>query len=343
MSFVQKSVRFLVTKAPEDGAEASGDERIIEGYGSTFEPPERADSYGDIIAPGAFKDAIAAHNAGDFRVKLFLRHQIGIGPILEMREDDKGLWLKARVSKTRDGDEALELAKDDVLDSMSIGFAVDSEDDYEDLEVMSPHGYPVRRYNRVGLKEVSLVEIPANEFARVTEVRSARREAYQQRSAATAPPADTAAVVTTEKAPEDIGDSPASEMKGEALGALVSKLVEENADALGVELPEVMSDAAGLAGISVETLREIMEGADVCPTLATLLGLGEALGEPIEMLVEAATMDGCTYEMDDLDDLMTEDEEAAEDTPQADAMPERFTRFLEGVRDLINDMLDPSI
>src|SRR5699024_5429610 len=94
-------------------------ERTFEGYASTWDK----DKGGDIIVPGAFKKYInEAFPKG--RIKVLWQHDQALGMPTEMAEDTKGLYVKARVSKTRLGDEALELMADGVIDRMSIGYMI---------------------------------------------------------------------------------------------------------------------------------------------------------------------------------------------------------------------------
>lgn len=297
--FLRKHLPLRLTKAPVEGSE----DRIIEGYASTFEPPDRHDSYGDIILPGAFAESIRMHEravAGDdedaYRVKLFLRHSIGIGAIEEMREDSKGLWFRARISETRDGDDALTLARDLVLDSVSIGFNYEPQD-CRDLDVMTPWGYPVRAFNRIRLKENSLVEIPANEYARVTEVREARKSAYLARTGRRPSPS-SARKSSPLRGRRPGFKSEASVRKGLNLGVLISKLIWKLADDMDMSIDQAVDAAADSAGLDRETIVEIMQGADMCPTMPTLEALAAALDDPLAALVAAAQADGCEYDVE---------------------------------------------
>lgn len=47
-----------------------------------------------------------------------------IGKIIEIHEDAKGLFIKVKISETTHGKEALVLAKDGVINRMSIGYSV---------------------------------------------------------------------------------------------------------------------------------------------------------------------------------------------------------------------------
>ena len=95
------------------------EEGIFSGYGAVF---ENVDSGGDIIEPGAFAKALAA---GWERVKILALHNdcwLPIGKPLELREDEKGLFLKAKISDTSMGKDIKILLKDGVLNELSIGY-----------------------------------------------------------------------------------------------------------------------------------------------------------------------------------------------------------------------------
>lgn len=104
-------------------ASKGGDGRTIEGLAVPYGQRQRITP--DLVeqfARGAFNAQIAAAH----RVKFARDHpRLGgavIGRAVELRDDAAGLWGAWRVSATQAGDEALELARDGVLDELSIGF-----------------------------------------------------------------------------------------------------------------------------------------------------------------------------------------------------------------------------
>ena len=120
------------------------EEGIFSGYGAVF---ENVDSGGDIIEPGAFSKALAA---GWERVKILALHNdcwLPIGKPIELREDEKGLFLKAKISDTSMGKDIKILLKDGVLNELSIGY----EPVVFDYERVSP--YDRRSDQRSGRKE----------------------------------------------------------------------------------------------------------------------------------------------------------------------------------------------
>jgi HK97 family phage prohead protease len=137
------------------GAETPGSWEVA-GYASTFggEP----DSYGDVVARGAFSASIAKRLP-----KFFYQHYEPIGGCLSIEEDEKGLFGRWFIVDTTAGTDAHKLAKSGAIDSLSIGFRTLESDYNED---------GVRILRKVDLFEVSLVAIPANDNAVVTSVKS---------------------------------------------------------------------------------------------------------------------------------------------------------------------------
>jgi HK97 family phage prohead protease len=144
---------------------AVGTDGSIEGYASVFGV---RDSYDDVIAKGAFLNTIAKHKEAGTMPAMLWQHDASqpIGVWTEMREDDKGLFIKGQLAlETRQGAEAYVLVKMGAINGMSIGFiAVPGTSVYKDDGV--------RVLNEIDLWENSLVTFPANEKARVTSVKS---------------------------------------------------------------------------------------------------------------------------------------------------------------------------
>jgi HK97 family phage prohead protease len=139
----------------------NAEKREFEGYASTWSE----DLVGDVINRGAFTKSIQ-ESFPKGRIKVLWQHMEPLGMPTEMYEDDKGLFVKGKISKTRLGDEAIELMKDGVIDSMSIGFRIPQNKSTYDQET------GVRFINEVMLHEFSLVTFPANPEAIVTGVKS---------------------------------------------------------------------------------------------------------------------------------------------------------------------------
>lgn len=137
----------------------------VEGYGSVFGV---RDNYDDVIAKGAFTQSLKDHKAAGTMPAMLWQHDADkpIGVWTEMVEDEKGLRIKGQLAmETVKGKEAHALLKMGALNGLSIGFV--SKEWAYDRET------EVRTLTAIDLWEVSLVTFPANEKARVTNVKSA--------------------------------------------------------------------------------------------------------------------------------------------------------------------------
>ena len=139
-----------------------GDGRTIYGMAVPYDKEQRIDgSTTEVFRKGAFADVIkAAH-----RVKLLRNHDMKnpIGRATLLRETDEGLYAEFKISKTREGDDALELVKDGALDHLSIGF--------QPLKNRKRSDGVIERI-KAHLAEVSLVTFGAyGDMAAVTGVR----------------------------------------------------------------------------------------------------------------------------------------------------------------------------
>ena len=146
---------------------------IFSGYGSVF---GNVDDGGDIVEPGAFTKTIAE---GFERVKILALHNDSLLPIgrpLEVREDSKGLYIKAKISDTAMGRDVKVLLKDGVLNELSIGY---------DPIVFDYDETGIRHLREVKLWEVSVVgHEPRGDGHRLQGRRDRRqgREAHRGRS-----------------------------------------------------------------------------------------------------------------------------------------------------------------
>ncbi len=107
-----KQIRFKADVLDEE-------QGIFEGYASVF---GNLDSGGDIVDPGAFARTLKENFD---RIKILALHNdqlLPVGKPLELREDDKGLYIKARISDTSLGKDVKVLLKDGVLNELSIGY-----------------------------------------------------------------------------------------------------------------------------------------------------------------------------------------------------------------------------
>lgn len=136
---------------------ADGETGTFEGYGAVF---GNLDRDGDVVARGAFRESLKGRLPA-----LLWQHNAKepIGRFDDVREDEKGLYVKGRLSMEGRGREAYELLKMGALDGLSIGFVT--------KEATRDSARSTRTITRAELMEISLVTFPANELARVSAVK----------------------------------------------------------------------------------------------------------------------------------------------------------------------------
>ena len=160
------------------GAAASVDGGSVKGYASTF--VREPDSYGDVIAKGAFDKTLgrwAELNAQGKYIPLLYGHntddpEYNIGKVTRAEQDDYGLYVEAEFDPDSEKAQYVrKLVQEGRLYQFSFAFSV-----YDDAPVELDDGTRVRELRELDLYEVSLVQIPANQTAVVTDVKSAEPE-----------------------------------------------------------------------------------------------------------------------------------------------------------------------
>lgn len=141
------------------------DDRIFSGYASVF---GGIDSFGDTIMKGAFADTIKAIEDGEQRMPLMLyghSSQNVVGRWLEIREDENGLLVTGELTPNHTlANDVYASMKHGAIDGMSIGFMI-APDGAEELENGG------RRITKIQLVEISIVGFPADDAARVAQVK----------------------------------------------------------------------------------------------------------------------------------------------------------------------------
>jgi len=118
----------------------------------------------ETFARGAFSHYIASTTKYP-RVNREHTKGATVGKITKLVEDDRGLIAVIKVAKTQAGEEALNLALEDMV-SASIGYRTNNE-----LDAIVNRAAKTRRVLRASLDHLSLVEDPAFEGATVLDVR----------------------------------------------------------------------------------------------------------------------------------------------------------------------------
>lgn len=125
---------------------------VSDGYGT----------YTERFAPGSFRRTLAERGPG--KVKAYANHgrsRLPIGKATVLREEPGRLYCELALSRTAEADEVLELVRDGVADSLSIGFRSIAHRNV---------GHVLER-TEVALDEVSIVAHPAYQGATIAAVR----------------------------------------------------------------------------------------------------------------------------------------------------------------------------
>ncbi len=164
---VRMPVALMIRADDVDEAEGS-----FSGYANVF---DTVDSYSTKFAKGCFVQSLKEHADEGTMPKLLWQHRYDapVGVWDEMREDDKGLYVRGRLADTTLARDALELLRLQseangarAIDGLSVGFYPRAwERDEVDDDIIT--------FTRVELIETSLVTFQSNKPSRVDQVRQA--------------------------------------------------------------------------------------------------------------------------------------------------------------------------
>lgn len=224
------------------GVKAGPDDGLKEGeflvYPSTF--TREPDSYGDVIAKGAFLKSIEKWKAsGDVMPAMYLHdpNQI-VGEAIDMGEDDHGWWVKGRFDDDPQAQRVYKWLKGRRLSALSFGFSAESEGQVELAD---------------GSKANELREVDAIEFSFLPKGFAAN--------------SDTSVVAVKE-----IADSLTEGVKaGRVLAAKHITSLREAADAIGVviaaaEATEDQEKASESAAVKQSASDEASNGKSSVPS-----------------------------------------------------------------------------
>ena len=128
----------------------------------------------DMTMNGAYVESINAHKAAGTMPQMFWMHQsydLPVGVWLDMEEDEKGLKMRGRLSKTALGSDIEVLAKDGALNMFSIGYWV------EDESWNGAGGFNELR--KIHVTEVSWVTRACNEESVLLDIKSKMADGEQ--------------------------------------------------------------------------------------------------------------------------------------------------------------------
>lgn len=140
--------------------EMDDEKGVIKGYASMF---NNVDSDDDVITRGAYSKTLQENSD---RIAFLYQHnmQQPIGKPLSMKEDDKGLFVEAKISDSSLGKDVKTMVSEGILKEFSVGFIPIKE------EVVGNYNH----IKEIKLFEFSLVTLAANPMAQVTEYKGTK-------------------------------------------------------------------------------------------------------------------------------------------------------------------------
>lgn len=165
MTIEQKAIERLNAKL--SSVDDADGKMTFRGYGAVF---GNVDSYGDVISPGAFAKSLNQHATEGTQPLMFLNHDafgsLPIGKWTNMVEDGFGLKVTGELLDTSMGKDTYTALKAGAITGLSIGFRP------VEWSMRSKAEEPRRTLKSVDLVEVSVVTLPANQKARVLDVKN---------------------------------------------------------------------------------------------------------------------------------------------------------------------------
>lgn len=152
----------------------------ISGYFATYD--RIPDSYGDVIAKGAFTETIAKRKESGHPFPLCWGHDLNqiIGAVYpeDIEETEKGPLMTASFFNSPLAQEKREIVKSGVVYQFSFAY------DILDAEIVTlEDGTKAQELRKLDLFEVSIVPIPANPRAEVTDIKAGRRNSKSDEQA----------------------------------------------------------------------------------------------------------------------------------------------------------------
>lgn len=161
---LQKSFDIQRVDEVADGGE-------ITAYASTFD--RIPDSYGDIVAPGAFTKSLEEWKASGRPIPLLFGHRtddprMNVGAVVDAVEDEKGLLVRAKFDPDS---EIAQYTRKLVMEGRlaKLSFAYETLDS---APVVLDGGVKANELRELKLYEVSLVPIPANDLTFIVDAKA---------------------------------------------------------------------------------------------------------------------------------------------------------------------------
>ena len=252
---MQKKSFDLIYESTEDVADGGE----VLAYASTFD--RVPDSYGDVVARGAFAKTLADWQASGNPIPMLFGHRtddprMNIGAVIEAEEDERGLKIRARFDEENEiAQYTRKLVKEGRLTKLSFAY-----DTLDAAPVVLEDGTRANELRELKLYEVSLVPIPANQLTEVIEAKDGEHESIVDALA------EDASVSDAEDVVEPVAKEDEAETKApvaEWTPADVKAFYEVMADWIGIKAPaDEISNALSTIAELADRLDSIAEMID---------------------------------------------------------------------------------
>lgn len=339
---MQKKSFDLIYESTEDIAD--GGEVIA--YASTFD--RVPDSYGDVVARGAFTKTLADWQASGNPIPLLFGHRtddprMNIGSVIEAEEDERGLKIRARFDEENEiAQYTRKLVKEGRLTKLSFAY-----DTLDAAPVVLADGTRANELRELKLYEVSLVPIPANQLTEVIEAKDGEHDVAEPDDAnEDASKADVVEPLTAEglqksldNVPDEIkqlashGDMTFNEQIATSKASAddwtpadVKAFYEVMADWIGIKAPaDEISDAISTIAELADRLDSIAEMIDdMVKRIAVMMPADEAPKQATGIDVKQA--EGTDAESEDNEEALAQGN--SEVREKADATMARMAKYI---------------
>lgn len=201
----------------------------IAGYASTTD----VDRHGDVIPASVWQKGLENYLKNPV-ILAFHDHTQPVGRMTEHKIDEKGLWIKAKISKA--AEKVHQLVKDEVLTAFSVGFRIKDAEYNSSAEVFL--------VKDLELHEISVVSVPANQNTLFSLSKSFTTDSeYREFLMQFAPPSESAKGLELAKQ----ADSKSTEewnMDSKELKELLAQAAQEAAVSAAKAIAEQQAQAA---------------------------------------------------------------------------------------------------
>lgn len=206
---------------------------MLIAYASTFD--REPDSYGDVVARGAFLETLQDWSRKGAYLPLLFGHRtddpsMNLGRVVEASEDETGLRIVAEFDPDSETAQyTRKLVKEGRLSTLSFAYEV-----LDAGPVTLEDGRKANELRKLKLYEVSLVPIPANDHAEVIDVKNAPVDEPNADGDSDGAPSGVVDEVCAEKADDLSDESPDVDAQSESIDTIISLAdrIDDIADAI---------------------------------------------------------------------------------------------------------------